>query len=159
MRLLIALLAVAFAVLQFRLWLSEGGIREVWRLDDQVARRTEENERLAERNSALDAEVQDLKKGLAAAEERARSELGMVLPNERFYQIMPFPAAVSSTRPSAVETERPKVSRNANTEQDAAPANAGETSVVVLTPLETAGQVPAPSEAAGRGDEAESAGE
>lgn len=109
MRLLIALLAVAFAVLQFRLWLSEGGIREVWRLDDQVALRTEENERLAERNSALEAEVQDLKKGLAAAEERARSELGMVLPNERFYQIMPFPDAVSEARTHALEAERPEV--------------------------------------------------
>lgn len=93
MRLLIILLGAAFALLQFRLWLSEGGIREVWRLEEQMALRTEENRLLAERNAALEAEVQDLKRGLAAAEERARSELGMVLPEESFYQIMTPPRA------------------------------------------------------------------
>ncbi|MBN1239127.1 MAG: cell division protein FtsB [Gammaproteobacteria bacterium] len=88
MRLLIALLAAALVVLQFRLWLTEGGLREVWRLKEQVALRTEENRLLAERNAALEAEVLDLKRGLAAAEERARSELGMVLPDESFFQIV-----------------------------------------------------------------------
>lgn len=88
MRLLIGLLAAAFVVLQFRLWMTEGGLREVWRLEEQVALRTEENRLLAERNQALEAEVQDLKRGLAAAEERARSELGMVLPDESFFQIV-----------------------------------------------------------------------
>jgi cell division protein FtsB len=88
MRLLIALLAAAFALLQFRLWMTDGGLREVWRLQEQVALRTEENRLLAERNAALEAEVRDLKRGLAAAEERARSELGMVLPDESFFQIV-----------------------------------------------------------------------
>jgi cell division protein FtsB len=90
MRLLVVLLGIALAVLQFRLWMSEGGLRQVWRLDAQVELRTEENRRLAERNAALEAEVLDLKQGLAAAEERARSELGMVLADESFYQITPF---------------------------------------------------------------------
>jgi cell division protein FtsB len=93
MRLLIVLLGAALLVLQLRLWVSAGGMREVWRLTEQMALRTEENRLLAERNDALEAEVQDLKKGLAAAEERARSELGMVLPDEIFYQIMPARAA------------------------------------------------------------------
>jgi cell division protein FtsB len=88
-RLLIGVLAVTLVALQFRLWVSEGGIREVWRLEEQVASRTDENRRLGERNAALAAEVQDLKSGLAAAEERARSELGLVLPEESFYQIVP----------------------------------------------------------------------
>src|SRR5690606_15782511 len=72
---------------------AEGGLREVWRLEAQVAARTEENRRLAERNAALAAEVQDLKSGLAAAEGRARSELGLVLPDESFYQNVPHHAA------------------------------------------------------------------
>jgi cell division protein FtsB len=74
-------------------------MREVWRLTEQMALRTEENRLLAERNDALEAEVQDLKKGLAAAEERARSELGMVMPDEIFYQIMPARAAGAPAAP------------------------------------------------------------
>jgi cell division protein FtsB len=93
MRLLIAVLGVALLLLQLRLWVSDGGIREVWRLEEQVILRTEENRLLEDRNAALEAEVQDLKRGLAAAEERARSELGMVLPEESFYQIMRYPSA------------------------------------------------------------------
>jgi cell division protein FtsB len=91
MRLLIVLLAAAIALLQSKLWLSEDGLREVWRLEAEVDRRTDENGRLALRNSALEAEVLDLKQGLDAAEERARSELGMVQPDETFYQIAPAP--------------------------------------------------------------------
>ena len=96
MRPLIVILAFALAVLQFRLWVADGGLREVWRLEAQVAERTDENRRLSERNAALAAEVQDLKSGLAAAEERARSELGMVLPGESFYQIVPYDAVARS---------------------------------------------------------------
>lgn len=98
MRTLIVLLACALAVLQFRLWVSDGGYREVWRLEARVEERTNENRRLAERNAALAAEVRDLKDGLAAAEERARSELGMILPEESFYQIVPSDALARSGR-------------------------------------------------------------
>lgn len=96
MRPLIIALTLALAVLQFRLWIADGGFREVWRLEQQVVERTDENGRLAERNASLAAEVQDLKGGLAAAEERARSELGMVLPDESFYQIVPYDALTRS---------------------------------------------------------------
>jgi cell division protein FtsB len=89
MRLLIVVLTVVLALLQARLWLSNGGLREVWRLETEVARHVDENQRLAARNSALEAEVLDLKQGLAAAEERARTELGMIRAGETFYQITP----------------------------------------------------------------------
>jgi cell division protein FtsB len=91
MRFLMVVLAVVLVLLQARLWLSNGGLREVWRLEADVARRIEENGRLAARNSALEAEVRDLKQGLAAAEERARTELGMIHADETFYQIAPAP--------------------------------------------------------------------
>ena len=94
MRFLMVILAVVLVLLQARLWLSNGGMREVWRLEAEVARRAEDNERVAARNSALEAEVRDLKQGLAAAEERARTELGMIHSDETFYQIAP-------TRPAA----------------------------------------------------------
>ncbi len=94
MRLLMMVLAVVFVLLQARLWFSNGGLREVWHLAAAVARRVEDNGRLAARNSALEAEVRDLKQGLAAAEERARTELGMIHSGETFYQIAPAaPAA------------------------------------------------------------------
>jgi cell division protein FtsB len=89
MRFVIIVLAVVLALLQARLWLSNGGLREVWRLETEVARRAEDNARLAARNAALEAEVRDLKQGLAAAEERARTDLGMIQAGETFFQIAP----------------------------------------------------------------------
>ena len=93
MRFLMVVLAVVLVLLQARLWLSNGGLREVWRLEAEVSRRVEDNAQLAARNSALEAEVRDLKEGLAAAEERARTELGMLHAGETFYQIAPAPPA------------------------------------------------------------------
>jgi len=93
MRFLMVVLAVVLVLLQARLWLSNGGLREVWRLETEVARRVDDNAQLAARNSALEAEVRDLKDGLAAAEERARTELGMIHNGETFYQIAPAPPA------------------------------------------------------------------
>src|SRR5690242_7070867 len=89
MRILILALAGVLVLLQARLWISDGGLREVWRLTAEVARRTDENSKLAARNAALAAEVVDLKQGIAAAEERARTELGMIQSGETFYQIAP----------------------------------------------------------------------
>ena len=93
MRFLMVVLAVVLVLLQARLWLSNGGLREVWSLETEVARRSEDNARLSARNSALEAEVRDLRQGLAAAEERARTELGMIQDGETFYQIAPAPPA------------------------------------------------------------------
>lgn len=90
MRTLLLALALILALVQARLWLSDEGLREVWRLQAQVAERTEENRRLAARNTALEGEVTDLKQGLDAAEERARTDLGMVAEGETFYQITPY---------------------------------------------------------------------
>jgi cell division protein FtsB len=89
MRFVMVVLAVVLVLLQARLWLSNGGMREVWRLEAEVARRTEENVRLATRNSSLEAEVRDLKQGQAAIEERARTDLGMIQSGETFFQIAP----------------------------------------------------------------------
>jgi cell division protein FtsB len=79
-------------VLQGRLWLADDGWSEVARLRSGVARQQAENERLAERNARLEAEVKDLKDGFAALEERARSDLGMVGEDESFYLFVPAQA-------------------------------------------------------------------
>ncbi|QNP40041.1 cell division protein FtsB [Lysobacter solisilvae (ex Woo and Kim 2020)] len=85
--LLVALLAL-LGLLQYRLWWGEGGRRSVAALQQQVEQQTHENAGLTQRNAALAAEVEDLKSGEAAVEERARSELGMIKPGETFYRVV-----------------------------------------------------------------------
>jgi len=84
-------LALVIVLLQYRIWVSEGGVRELDRLGKAVAAQRAENDQLGERNRQLAAEVRDLKTGLAALEERARSDLGMIAPHETFYQVVPQP--------------------------------------------------------------------
>jgi cell division protein FtsB len=106
MRILLYAFCLVLLLLQARLWLSDDGMREVWSLEAQVRERTEENRQLATRNTELEAEVLDLKQGLAAAEERARAELGMVAAGETFYQITPRPAAFPASRAAATAPPR-----------------------------------------------------
>jgi len=95
MKWLAAALVVVVTLLQARLWLTGDGVRELSRLQAAVATQSGENERLEVRNKELAAEVRDLKNGMAALEERARSELGMIASNETFYQVVPRKAAVA----------------------------------------------------------------
>jgi cell division protein FtsB len=88
MRILAAVLGLALILLQYRLWLSDQGLREVSRLQAAVDAQASANREQAERNRQLVAEVTDLKVGLTALEERARSELGMVGNSETFYQVV-----------------------------------------------------------------------
>jgi cell division protein FtsB len=74
--------------LQYRLWFGEANLRQVWQLERQIVQQQRENQQLAERNRRLEAEVQDLKRGMAALEERARSEMGMVRKGETFFQLI-----------------------------------------------------------------------
>ncbi|WP_289303016.1 cell division protein FtsB [Methylophaga sp. UBA3996] len=85
------LLAVILVLLQYRLWLSHDGLPSLLRLHQSVEKQRIDNAELKERNQVLAAEVQDLKSGLDALEERARSELGMVKPGETFFQIIDKP--------------------------------------------------------------------
>ena len=93
MRWLVWLLVVLLVLLQYKLWVGDGSFAEVWDLYQQVEMQREENQQLRERNQALEAEVQDLKQGLGAIEERAREELGMIKEGETFYQIIEEPVA------------------------------------------------------------------
>ena len=96
MRILAVTLAAFIVLLQYPLWLGKGGWFRVWSLERQVREQKETNTRLQQRNSALDAEVRDLKQGFDAIEERARYELGMIRQDEVFFQIIP--PAVKSDR-------------------------------------------------------------
>ena len=86
MRRLTWLLIVLIALLQYPLWLGKGGWLRVWDTSRQLAAQREVNQKLEDRNAALDAEVRDLKSGFDAIEERARFELGMIKQGEIFVQ-------------------------------------------------------------------------
>lgn len=102
---LLVLLAALLAFLQYRLWFGEGGNRSVAALSQQVQAQVRENAGLSQRNAALAAEVQDLKSGEAAVEERARSELGMIKPGEVFYRVVEDAAASPApASPDAADT-------------------------------------------------------
>ena len=86
---LLVLLGIAGLGLQAELWFSDDGFRKTRDLRAAVAAQREHNEALRARNAALDAEVVNLKQGQEAAEERARTDLGMIGQDETFYQIVP----------------------------------------------------------------------
>jgi cell division protein FtsB len=95
MRIFAVVLGLALVSLQIRLWVSDQGWREVERLQVAIDTQRDANHEQSERNRQLAAEVSDLKGGLTALEERARSELGMVGNSETFYQV------VTATTPAA----------------------------------------------------------
>ena len=94
MRVVIAVLLLLTLYLQYALWFTRGGIRDVDKLKQSVTEQKDEIARLKERNRALAAEVIDLKQGLEAIEERARSDMGMIKEGEVFFRMTePSPAA------------------------------------------------------------------
>ena len=88
MKIIAFVLLVLLIWLQYKIWLQDGGIPEVIQLQQEVEAVKAEVQKLQERNSSLDAEVKDLKKGLDAIEERARSEMGMIKEGEVYYQVI-----------------------------------------------------------------------
>lgn len=98
MRWLVLILALLLGWLQYRLWFGEGSLEEVAELRREIASQREEIERLRARNAALAAEVEDLRDGLDALEERARSELGMLKEGEFFLQLIDPPPTTPEPR-------------------------------------------------------------
>ena len=88
MRALAIALGTLILLVQYPLWLGKGGWLRAWEVDRQVTAQKASNAQLETRNAALAAEVRDLKTGTDAIEERARYELGMVRPDEAFYQYL-----------------------------------------------------------------------
>ena len=88
MRYLVAILLLLLLLLQYDLWVGDGSLATVWRLQKNIESQQAENAALKERNRALEAEVRDLKTGTDAVEERARNELGMVREGETYIQVI-----------------------------------------------------------------------
>jgi len=121
-------LALLLAALQAKLWLGDGGLPDARALRQNVEQQRAENKKLQERNDALSAEVEDLKSGEAAVEERARSELGMVKPGETFYRVVEphsnasVAPAMPATLPAPAEGNVPQVPSSTDGADEAAPA-------------------------------------
>ena len=88
MRIIAAALIALLLVLQYAVWLGDFGYVRLQRLHAAISSQENVNQQLAQRNRRLQAEVVDLKKGTAALEERARTQLGMIKQGEIFYQVL-----------------------------------------------------------------------
>jgi cell division protein FtsB len=84
-----AVLLALLALVQAQLWFGNGGKPHVMNLELQLSRQQAANETASARNTRLEAEVRDLREGLEMVEEKARSELGMVKPDEILVQVAP----------------------------------------------------------------------
>ena len=108
------ILLLSAALLQYHLRMSDQGKREVDRLQAALSAQAAANRDQRERNRQLAAEVDNLKVGFAAIEERARSELGMVARSETFFQVVrsaTAPAVPSLPNPSTGPAPRPLTAR------------------------------------------------
>jgi len=93
-------LAALIVLIQYPLWLGKGSWFRVWEVDQQIRSQREANRQLQTRNNALEAEVRDLKVGVEAIEERARSELGMIRQDEIFFQVLESAPAARAPGPA-----------------------------------------------------------
>ncbi len=119
---LIAFLLVLIAALQYRLWLGDGGIREYREITRRIEELKQEGERRVIRNAAVAADVEDLKDGEEAIEERARHELGLIKPGETFVQIYDEveqspPSPVPSVDVSVAQPAQPAPARSSSRPQ------------------------------------------
>ncbi len=88
MKWLLFILLSLFVALQYRLWVSEGSLADVVRLEREVDKQKAANESLQERNRVLAIEVEALKNGQDSVEERARQDMGMIKEGETFYMLV-----------------------------------------------------------------------
>jgi cell division protein FtsB len=88
MKWMIATLIILLLGLQYRLWVGEGSLAQVARLERDVKQQQAENARLRERNNILAVEVDNLKNGLDSIEERARNDVGMIKKDETFFMVL-----------------------------------------------------------------------
>lgn len=84
-----AVLLCLLAMLQYRLWFGKNSVPDYLSMQKEVEAQTIQNANLKQRNSLLIADIEDLKIGLDAAEERARNDLGLIKQGETFYRILP----------------------------------------------------------------------
>ncbi|GEM76473.1 cell division protein FtsB [Vibrio sagamiensis NBRC 104589] len=88
MRIFVLALLLLFAWLQYTLWFGKNGVSDYYAVKDEIEVQQQVNSKLQSRNNEMFAEIDDLRQGLDAIEERARHELGLVKDEETFYRIV-----------------------------------------------------------------------
>lgn len=88
MRIITVVLLLCLAGLQYRLWFGKNSVPDYLALKQEVERQQADNAKLQQRNKILYAEIDDLKTGEEAIEERARNELGMIKEGETFFRVV-----------------------------------------------------------------------
>jgi cell division protein FtsB len=94
------LLLVLLGWLQYSLWLGKNGIHDYMRVSEEVEKQQKDFVVFHARNEQLSAEIEDLKSGQQAIEERARNRLNMIKPDESFYRMVPDSAKQRAQRSS-----------------------------------------------------------
>lgn len=89
MKIIASLLFILLLLLQLQLWFGAHGVFSLWALRDTINDYEKSNDELMQRNERLHAEVQELREGSEALEERARSQLGFIKEGETFYRVIP----------------------------------------------------------------------
>ena len=87
---LVCALVVLLGLLQYNLWFMPGGVIAAWKLRYNIQLQQQRNAERQEQNAVLTADIKDLRSGDEAIAERARNELGMIRPGEKFYQIIQY---------------------------------------------------------------------
>lgn len=88
MRAWLIILVLFFSALQYKLWVGDASISQLRQLDQKIEKQEMLNQKLALRNSAIEADITELKSGEQALEEQARYEFGMIREGETFYQFI-----------------------------------------------------------------------
>lgn len=88
MKLLLTGGIVLVVLLSYTLTLGKGGLLDIWNMKRDISVQQQQNDRLKQRNRELAGEIVNLQKGTEAIEERARSDLGLIRPDEVFVQII-----------------------------------------------------------------------
>lgn len=88
MKMIFGVLLVLLLLLQYEFWFSDGGVKTVWKIQNDINKQQKVNAQLDKRNQVLIAEIKDLQSGNSAIEARARNNLGMIKKGEVFYQIV-----------------------------------------------------------------------
>ncbi len=89
MRIILLMLVVFFGLLQYRLWFGKNSVSDYLALKNEMRRQQTDNTKLTQRNKLVYADIDDLKSGLDAIEERARNDLGMIKKGETFFRLIP----------------------------------------------------------------------
>ena len=86
--LIFCLLGIVLA-LQYALWFGKSNVVDLIHLGRSVLQLEMENLSLRERNNRLHAEVNEIKNRVEAIEARAREHLGLIMPGETYFQVVP----------------------------------------------------------------------